>query len=91
MKVPTEPSISFDRISTREELEEVLDLLTDLYAPENGGISIIQEPADPSLTDWRVELERVASRVGNEDEEEPSQPHEKNLIALFLQMDKRTN
>ena len=98
MKVLTALPISLDRISTREELEEVLHLLTDPLATDNCVIFVPQDPADPLLIDWCAELERDENSVGNravsededEDEGHPSQPHEK-LMDLLLQMNKPTN
>jgi hypothetical protein len=102
MKVLTELAISLDRISTREELEEVWHLLTDPYAPEDNDISTDHLLAEPRLVDWRAELQRVGNEidtgrdtasdlVDDEDEEQLTQSREQNLMELLLQMNAPTN
>jgi hypothetical protein len=87
MKALTEPSISFDRISTREELDQVLHLLSDVDTSEGRGIALATEPADSLLGDWPTELEENL----NEGQGKKSQSREKRLMTLLLQMDERAN
>lgn len=91
MKLFSELPISLDRMSTREELEEVWNLLTDPYTPENGGITVAKTLADPRLTDWRADLARIGNEPMEEDQDQSPKPHEKHLMDLLHQIDKLTN
>ena len=84
MKTLASDSISFDRISTREELEQVLHLLSDTDISQGGGIDVSAETADSLPKDWLTELEEAGT-------EKASESREKGLMALLLQMDGPTN
>jgi len=77
---------SFDRISTPEELKQVVELLIDLDGPESIELTRVPQPTGSSLPEMQVSWEDFGA------EEEPSAMSDSAALAtLFSRMHGRTN
>ena len=86
MKLMTVPSISFDRLSTREELVEVLHLLTDATQIQSSGITGFNA-TDPELACLRAEFAQDVNRSS----EQESESGDDSLITVLLEADEPIN